>query len=99
MLRDKRLALLTALAWTGLMPALSTSVTALTCCLTMRLVVLPTPKAAKGLLVLGVSTLAVVVLALDERHGVAVVGAVPEGLASFEFFVPSLAAVQQLDAS
>lgn len=48
------------------------------------------------LLVLGVSTLAVVVLALDERHGVAVVGAVPEGLASFEFFVPSLAAVQQL---
>lgn len=51
---------------------------------------------AMPLLVLAVATLAVVGLALDERHGVAVVGAVPEGLASFAFFVPTLASVQQL---
>ncbi len=48
------------------------------------------------LAVLGVATVAVIALGLDSQHGVAVVGAVPEGLAGFSFFVPTLASVQQL---
>ena len=42
------------------------------------------------------ATLAVVRFDLDVLHGVAVVGAVQEGLASFSFFVPSLESVRQL---
>lgn len=48
------------------------------------------------LAVLGVATLAVVALDLDREHGVAVVGAVHEGLASFTFFVPRLEELQLL---
>ena len=42
------------------------------------------------LIVVVVATLIVVALDLDQQHGVAVVGTVQEGLASFTFFVPSL---------
>lgn len=50
------------------------------------------------LIVLVVATTVVVALDLDLRHGVAVVGAVPEGLASFTLFWPSLESVQMLAA-
>ena len=42
------------------------------------------------------ATLFVIRFDLDRRHGVAVVGAVQEGLASFSFFLPSPAAVKLL---
>ena len=50
------------------------------------------------LIVLLVSTLVVVVGQLDTQHGVAVVGAVKEGVAPLEFFIPDWATWQQLAA-
>jgi len=48
------------------------------------------------LLVVAAATVLVVKLDLDRRHGVAVVGNVQEGLASFVFFVPELATLRLL---
>lgn len=48
------------------------------------------------LLVVIVATLLVVEFDLDRRHGVAVVGAVKDGLASFSFFVPGVATLRML---
>ena len=48
------------------------------------------------LLVVVAATVLVVALDLDRRHGVAVVGSVQEGLASFVFFVPDLATLRLL---
>ena len=48
------------------------------------------------LVVLGAASIAVVLLDLDTRHQVAVVGAVQEGLGSIVFFVPGLEALRVL---
>lgn len=48
------------------------------------------------LIVVVIATLIVVRFDLDHRHGVAVVGTVPEGLVSFTFFVPSLDSLKLL---
>lgn len=48
------------------------------------------------LIVLAIATLIVVTLDLDRKQGVAVVGTVKEGLASFTFFVPSFASLKLL---
>ena len=48
------------------------------------------------LILLAVATLLVIRLDLDQQQGVAVVGNVKEGLASFTFFIPSLASLKQL---
>ncbi len=48
------------------------------------------------LIVVVAATLIVVTLGLDQKYGVAVVGTVQEGLASFTFFVPSLASLKIL---
>lgn len=48
------------------------------------------------LLVVVAATVLVVRFDLDRRHGVAVVGSVQEGLASFVFFVPELATLRML---
>ncbi len=48
------------------------------------------------LIVVAAATLLVIELDLDRQHGVAVVGTVQEGLASFTFFVPSFADLRLL---
>ena len=62
---------------------------------------LPSAKAAfvvrlMPLLIVAAATVLVVKLDLDHRHGVAVVGSVQEGLASFVFFIPDLATLRLL---
>ncbi len=54
------------------------------------------PVRLMPLIVLAIATLMVITLDLDRKHGVAVVGAVQEGLASFTFFVPSLDSLKLL---
>jgi SulP family sulfate permease len=48
------------------------------------------------LLIVVAATVLVIKLDLDRKHGVAVVGAVQEGLASFAFFIPSLSMLKIL---
>ena len=48
------------------------------------------------LVVVGLATLAVIGFDLDRQYGVAVVGAVHEGLPGFDFFLPSLTTLQTL---
>ena len=54
------------------------------------------PVRLMPLIVLAVATLAVIVLDLDRKNGVAVVGNVQEGLASFSFFVPTVEGLKTL---
>ena len=54
------------------------------------------PVRLMPLIVLAVATLAVIVLDLDRKDGVAVVGNVQEGLASFSFFVPTVDSIKTL---
>ena len=54
------------------------------------------PVRLMPLIVLALATLAVITFDLDRKNGVAVVGNVQEGLASFSFFVPSIALLKTL---
>jgi len=54
------------------------------------------PVRLMPLIVLAVATSAVVVLDLDRKDGVAVVGNVQEGLASFSFFIPTVEGLKTL---
>jgi len=54
------------------------------------------PVKLMPLIVLAITTLIVIKLDLDRNHGVAVVGNVQEGLASFTFFMPGVAELKTL---